>query len=652
MRQATESLDAAPGPVRNLTGAVVGGRFRIEALLALEGGTAVYRASDTESESPWAVRVIPMSIIAGGPERLLAQLEKTQALRHKNLVDVEAVGREEDFLFVASELIDGQSLREFIDSKRAEGRVVSLKGAANLVAHVANALDHAKRTTVHGALNPALITVSRTGRVKVSALGLASGVPTLARHGAPSGFSDRIYVAPEVLNGAAAPTAMSDVYGLGIILYELLTGQPPGSPYLAPSAAVRDVPAAIDGVIERALRGDPDARWPSATALKEALNVAAGFAAGDSLPTAPVAVNRKPLPGLPPAPAATLAPAATQPAAATNFPSAVAGPSPAPFAVAGRNAHDRAGAASAAVVAATGLGQIAAHPASSSLAQRRGSPVGLPVPGPDDHLERWLVQKDRLDFGPFSMSQLRAQIEKGEVLGEHTLIDNEAGTRCRVKEYPGLGELAKSAHRRLEQARRVQAEHRSVKSEKTKSFATRVIVGAVLCAVLGAGGLYVISRRDSAGGHLASREEEAEIETFLKGVKIGGMKASVRKASHRAAGSGTTSGGAAEDFNNDANFGDATRGAAEGDQTLDDDQIQTTMMANYRKLIPCIAHGGVSEIAMEFVVRGTGKVSAVKVNGQRAGMLPGCLLGRMQSFNFPKFNGSKTIASWSMSMGR
>jgi hypothetical protein len=273
------------------------------------------------------------------------------------------------------------------------------------------------------------------------------------------------------------------------------------------------------------------------------------------------------------------------------------------------------------------------------------------VGGPEDNVERWLVQKDRLDFGPFSMTQLRAQIERGEVLAEHRLVDNESGASCRVKEYPGLGDLAKRAHRHLEQNRRAQAEQRSAKSEKKKSFATTMIVTLVVAAVLGGVAFYVISRRDSTGGgRLASREEEAEIETFLKGVKLGGLKASVRRGGHRSP--GVASGGSAEDFNNDATFGDASKGFAEGDQTLDDNQIQTTMMANYRKLIPCVVHGGVSEIAMEFVVRGTGKVSAVKVNGQRTGALPGCLLGRMQSFNFPKFNGSKTIASWSMSMGR
>lgn len=276
----------------------------------------------------------------------------------------------------------------------------------------------------------------------------------------------------------------------------------------------------------------------------------------------------------------------------------------------------------------------------------------MPLGSPDDNIEKWLVQKDRLDFGPFSMVQIRAQIERGDILADHVLIDNDSGSRCRIREYPTLGSLAKSAHRRLEQARRAQAEQRSQKSEKKKSFFTTIIVTLVVATVLGGVAFYVVSRRDTTGGKLASREEEAEVDNFLKGVKIGGMKASVKKAVHRAPGSGAPRGAADDEFNNDMNLGDVTKGGSEGDQTLDDDQIQSTMMANYRKLIPCVVHSGVSEISMEFVVRGSGKVSAVKVNGQRGGALPGCILGRMQSFSFPKFNGGKTIASWSMSMGR
>jgi hypothetical protein len=623
MRQATESIEAADNAARLQTGTIIGDRFRIESLFSREGATVVYRATDTKSassansDSPVALRIVPFSAIVHGPDRLLDEVEKTQLLRHKNLVEVEAVGGEADFLFVASEFIDGQSLREFIDAKRAEGRCVSLKGAANLVAHVSNALDYAKRVTLHGALNPALIWVNNAGRVKVSGLGLASGVPSLARHGASEGSPETVYVAPEVLAGGA-PTQTSDVYSLGVILYELLTGQPPGTPFLPASGMVSEVPPAVDAVIERALTRDPDARWPSTTALKDALQTAAGLGghAASRGAGASVAVD-----GSGGSPAAR----PTAPVAAFQNPRASAPPD---AAVAARR-----------------------H---SPIAGPVAVPAAMPVEGPHDNEEKWLIQKDNLDFGPFSMKQIRAQIERGEILAEHVLIDNDLGSRGRVKEYPGLGDLAKISHRRLEQVRRAQAEHRSEKSEKKKSLATKLIVTAVVLAVLGGVGFYVVSRRDSAAGQLASREEEAEIESFLKGVKIGGMKASVKRATHRGSSSGASvaGGGSAEDFNNDVNLGDVSKPGGGGDQTLDDNQIQDTMMANYKKLIPCIVHTGVNEVAMEFVVRGTGKVSAVKVNGQRAGTLPGCILGRMQSFNFPKFDGSKTIASWSMSMGR
>jgi hypothetical protein len=77
------------------------------------------------------------------------------------------------------------------------------------------------------------------------------------------------------------------------------------------------------------------------------------------------------------------------------------------------------------------------------------------------------------------------------------------------------------------------------------------------------------------------------------------------------------------------------------------------MMKHYRGLVPCLMaerhkNPGVSEMSVDFVVRGTGKVSAVKVNGQKGGSFANCVLGRMPTF--PKYNGNKTIASWSMSM--
>jgi serine/threonine protein kinase len=689
MRQAADSLAAGRGSLPDRTGTVIAGRFRLEALIAREGGTEVYQAIDGTTGTPHAVRLVPLSAIAGTPERLLAEVEKTQALRHKNLVEVEAAGIDGEVVFVAAELIDGQTLREFIDAKRAEGQGTSLKGACNLVAHVANALDYASRVGRHGALNPAIIWVNRAGRVRVSGLGIGGAVPAFARHGAPKGAPDTLYMAPEIVAGGP-PKAAADVFSLGMIFYELLTGRPPATPYQPPSQSVPDVPASVDQAVARAISAVPEDRWPTPTAFKDALQQAGGppaaatqtHGAGDQRPAGEPGGLSVPIAGAPrttsvpaphsdgsgPAPGVGLGLGGFGRAARGGGLPAGAPPSPGQrFETS--SAPAATGSASSVANAGSGLSGAAAAPGSAA------SPIGLGLggapprptreggsglialppagpPSPEDLVERWLIHKENLDFGPFSMVQIRAQIERGEIQAEHLIIDNETGTKSRVRDVPGLGAMAKNAHRRLEQTRRAQAEQRHEKTEKKKSMLTGIIVAAVLLVLAGGATIFLLSRHDTSGGKLASREEEAEIENFLKGVKIGGMKATVHRAppgGHRAGGS--LSGGSAEDFNNDANFGDVGKGFYQGDQTLDDDQIQSTMMANYRKLIPCIVHAPVSNIALEFAVRGNGKVSAVKVNGQRTGALPGCMLSRMQSFNFPKFNGNKTIASWSMSMG-
>jgi len=657
MRQSADSLAAGRTGSPDRTGTVIAGRFRLEALIAREGGTEVYQAIDGTTGAPHAVRVVPLAAIAGPPERLLTDVGKTQALRHKNLVDVEATGIDGDFAYVAAELVDGQTLREFIDSKKAQGEGTSLKGACNLVAHVANALDYASRAVRHGALNPAIIWVNRAGRVKVSGLGIAPHVPGFARHGGPQGAPDTLYMAPEIIAGAP-PKAASDVFSLGVIFYELLTGQPPGTPYQPPSRIVADVPASVDQAVARALSRAPEERWASPTELKDALQQGAGplpgatqtMGSGNPRPAAPPAATPGGLglgapQGGPPAPNAAPSAAGRSglPPGAPGALGSFGAPSGGAAAPAFPPAIPPAGAPQPGRATRDGASGLVNLPSLAAAAP----------PSPEDLVEKWLIHKESLDFGPFSMVQVRAQIERGEILADHLIIDNDSGTKGRVRDVPGLGALAKNAHRRLEQARRAHAEQKSAKSEKTKSMFAGIVITVVVLVLAGGAAIFLLSRRDTSGGRLASREEEAEIEQFLKGVKIGGMKASVHRGppgGHRAG--GNLSGGSADELDNNANFGDVGKGLAQGDQTLDDDQIQTVMMANYRKLIPCIVHAGVGNIALDFAVRGTGKVSAVKVNGQTKGALPACMLQRMQAFNFPKFNGPKTIASWSMSMGR
>src|SRR5262252_2590365 len=113
MAPARDSLAVSSTPGQIQAGSTVGARFRIEALISQDGVTQTYRATDLGQGIQAAVRVIPMRVLGAGASQLEADVEKVSALPHKNLVEVLMAGREADFYFIATELIDGQTLREF-----------------------------------------------------------------------------------------------------------------------------------------------------------------------------------------------------------------------------------------------------------------------------------------------------------------------------------------------------------------------------------------------------------------------------------------------------------------------------------------------------------------------------------------------------------
>ena len=595
MPPASHSPAASPQGVGPLApGTILGGRFQAQELLGPDAGCYLYRALDGQTQAPVLVRIVPNQTLGTHAVRFEADAQRAAALEHKNLVSILSVAREPAYAYVVTEWLDGQTLREFIDGKRAEGRGVSFKGTYNLVAHMLNGLEFAYQVMPHGALNPANVIVTRAGRVKINALGLVGGLPHLARRGAIAGLPDTLYVAPEVLAGKPI-SAEADIYALGLMLYELLSGRPPMPPLRPLREILPDVPNGVDETIARAVDPNPGARWPSLAAFKAAL-----------LPLHDAGAVR-PSTGIPVVEAAQV----------------LAGP--ASGAVAG--GPERLTLGKTFDVAAT----------ASSVA--------------DETQERWLIQKEQLDFGPFSLTQVRAQIQRGDIRSDDLIVDTDTGARCKIREFPALAEFAKQAERQLERQRRAHAEHSSAKTEKRKSLVGALVIGLAVLAVGGGVGYYLLTRKDGSEATIASRAEEAEIENFLKGVKISG-KASVQRRAHGGSRPASSGGGANDEFNNDLAY-DVSHGGA--DDVLDDGVIQDVMMAHYRKLVPCIVQArasspGLSDVNIDFVIKGTGKVSAVKVNGQRGGAFASCVFARMQGFGFPKFNGNKTIASWSMSM--
>jgi eukaryotic-like serine/threonine-protein kinase len=194
-------------------------------------------------------------------------------LNHPNIVTVHDMGKSGDIAYVATEFLEGQTLREILDA----GVVLTPATIERIAAQIADGLAFThQHGAVHCDVNPSSIVVLNSGLVKITHFGnalLPAGSPTLARnvYGSPK------YISPE--QAMEAPVdARSDIFSLGVVLYEMLTGVPPfsgtepdeirnevinNSP-VPPSSRNRDIPSAFDYVVARALAKDPNHRYQSA----------------------------------------------------------------------------------------------------------------------------------------------------------------------------------------------------------------------------------------------------------------------------------------------------------------------------------------------------------------------------------------------------
>jgi len=258
------------------------------------------RARDTRLGRTVALRVVSPAISADAERRdaLLADASAAAALSHPHIAALFDFGEEDGRVFLAHEYVPGQSLRDHMAGKPIEGRL-ALEFAVQLADAVA---EGHRQGVVHGNICPSTIFITPKDKTKIIGFGLSSwtsgGIQrkTIAEQLAagkdPStpGANEMVpYMAPEqVLTGRVDPR--SDVFSLGVVLYEMLTGRAPfGSSTAAatavkvlqgtPPAATRQnksIPAGFDAILERAIAKSLDARYPTASAMADDLrNLAA-----------------------------------------------------------------------------------------------------------------------------------------------------------------------------------------------------------------------------------------------------------------------------------------------------------------------------------------------------------------------------------------
>jgi hypothetical protein len=264
---------------------VLADRYHLEEPIASGGAAVVWRAFDTVLSRSVAIKLLHPHL-AGDPttvERFRLESINAARLTHTNVVQIYDTGQQNDVVYLVMEYVDGPSLRDVLKNRGPlDPQVVAALGE-----QVSSALGEAhSQGVVHRDVKPANILLTSDGVAKVADFGIAkalsSNQATLTSPGTVVGTA--AYVAPEQLEGGAVD-ARADVYALGVVLYECLTGRPAfqGDTPTATAAArltqdllpprqVRaDVPRALDEVVVRATRRDPDLRYSDGAALATAL---------------------------------------------------------------------------------------------------------------------------------------------------------------------------------------------------------------------------------------------------------------------------------------------------------------------------------------------------------------------------------------------
>ena len=263
------------------------GRYEIHSLLGAGGMGEVYLASDTRLDRRVALKILP-DAVAGDPDRMMRFAQEAKAasgLNHPNIITIYEIDQSESTTFIATEFIDGSTLRE-----RMRGRPMTPSEALNVAVQVAAALTAAHANgIVHRDIKPENVIIRSDGIVKVLDFGLAKltgqgspdGVdgdaPTLAHLKTASGLviGTATYMSPEQARGQQVD-ARTDIFSLGVVLYESLAGRLPyaGSTIYEIIAAVLSdrealpvsshtsgIPAELERIVAKALRKNREERY-------------------------------------------------------------------------------------------------------------------------------------------------------------------------------------------------------------------------------------------------------------------------------------------------------------------------------------------------------------------------------------------------------
>jgi eukaryotic-like serine/threonine-protein kinase len=257
-------------------GVTLGGRYRLDERIAGGGMGDVWRGTDDVLGRTVAVKILLPALLdePGFAERFRGEARTMATINHPGVVDVYDYGSDQQLAFLVMEYVEGDALSRTLSRV---GRLTPARTMA-LVAQAADALQAAHSNgIVHRDVKPGNLLVRPNGTLVLTDFGIARSALVGQLTVAGSVLGTASYISPEQASGAVA-TAASDVYALGVVAYQCLSGRRPfdGATPLeiamkhvrdTPRPLPSDIPPAVRSIVERAMAKDPAARWPTAAAM-------------------------------------------------------------------------------------------------------------------------------------------------------------------------------------------------------------------------------------------------------------------------------------------------------------------------------------------------------------------------------------------------
>ena len=253
-------------------GQVIANRYTIIDMIGRGGMGCIFKAHDNVLKEEIALKTLLPQFAKDKlvVERFYNEARIARSLSYPKIARVHDIGMTGEVLYISMEYIEGQSLRALLDNL-PEGKRLPITNSLYIIDSLCEALEYAHQYTIHRDIKPENIMITKEGQVKLMDFGISKLVTHTQLTGTSVVMGTPHYMSPEQLRDSAKVDPRSDVYSVGVVMYEILTGNlPVGVPRLA-SQLMPEVPNALDPIIQQCMEPKPDQRYNNITELRNAL---------------------------------------------------------------------------------------------------------------------------------------------------------------------------------------------------------------------------------------------------------------------------------------------------------------------------------------------------------------------------------------------